>query len=117
MAYREVDCFASLLIQFPQVGQAQAPDIELPDSCLSNRETSDSEMMAAFPITVQEARADQISQKTMHRAHWQPRQLCHLLGAQPARELTKEMQQAQPALKSGNVVISLGMNFHKEWQK
>jgi hypothetical protein len=111
-----VDGLAGLLIQFPQIRQAQAPDIKLPDGGLSNRETRDSEVMGSLSIAVQEACGDQIGQKAVNRAHWQPRQSRHLLRSESLRRFAKKMKQPQPTLKSGNVVIAFGTSVHRNWK-
>ena len=69
-----------MLVQFAQIQQAQAPDIQRAHGGLPNRETCDSEVMRTFSIAVQEARGNQIGQKAVDRAYGQPRQSCHLLG-------------------------------------
>jgi hypothetical protein len=73
MPHGQMYGLAGLLIQFPQIGQAETPDIKLPHGRLTNRETCDSKMMGALPVTVQKTRTDQICQEAMNRAHWEPR--------------------------------------------
>src|ERR1700686_5428738 len=109
----KMDGLAGLLVQFPQVRQAQASDIKLRYGGLSNGETCDSEMMRTFSITVQEARGDQSGQKAVNRAYGQPRQSRHLLGSETLRRFAKKMQQPQPTLKGGNVVIAFVTNVHR----
>src|ERR1700686_1284292 len=109
----EVDGFAGLLVQFPQIGQAQASDIKLVYGGLSNRETRDSKLMGALSIAVQEACSDQIGEKTVNRAYRKPRQSRHLLRSESLRRFAKKMQQPQPTLKSGNVVITFGTSVHR----
>src|SRR6266567_3722090 len=83
--HREMYGLASLLVQFPQIWQAQAPDIKLAYCGLSNTKTCNSEVMGAFSVAVQETRGDQVGEKTVNRAHWEPRQSCHLLGGESLR--------------------------------
>src|SRR5450631_1018795 len=112
--HREVDGLASLLVQLLQIWQAQAPDIELADGSLSNRKTCNSEAMVAFSVAVQETRSDQVGQKTVNRAHWKPRQSCHLLGGESSRGFAEEMQELQHTLKSGDVVVPFWATVHDE---
>ena len=113
MPHGEVDGLAGLLVEFPQIGQAQASDIKLVCRGLSNGKTCDSEMMSALSIAVQEARGNQIGQKAVNRAHWQPRQSRHLLRSESLRRFAKKVKQPQPTLKSDNVVIAFGTSVHR----
>jgi hypothetical protein len=113
MAHGQVNGFASLLVQFPQVRQAQATDIELTDGGLSDGKACDSKVVGAFAITIQESRGNQVGEKAMNCAHRKASQGGHLLGGEASRGFAEKMKKAQSALQSGNVVIPLGTNVHK----
>src|SRR5271157_1674377 len=99
--------FASLPVQFLKIRQAHPANVELTQSRLANRETSDSQVIHAVPAAVQKACTFQIRQKTMNRAHRQPRPPRHLLRGESVRRLTEDLEQPQPALQGRDVVASL----------
>ena len=117
MPHGQMYSLAGLLIQFPQIGQAETADVKLPHGGLTDGETCDSEMMGTLSITVEKARVDQICQKAMNCAHREPRQTSNLLRRKSPREFAEKVQQAQPPLQSCNVVIPLSANCHNQRQK
>src|ERR1700682_1630436 len=104
--HRQMNGFARLLIQFLKIRQAQTPYVELAESCLANRETCNPQVVNPVAAAVQKAGAFQVHQKTVDRAHRQPRKYCNLLRSESACRFTEELKQAQPPLQRRDVVTS-----------
>jgi hypothetical protein len=68
----------------------------------------------AVASAVQESGAVQICQEAMYGADRQPGEACYLLCRQSAWRFAKELQKAQPALQSRDVVAAFWMVEHKE---
>lgn len=117
MPYREMYSFSRLLVQLPQVRQAQAPDIELSGRRLPDRETCDSQVMDTFSVAIQESGCDKVRKEAMNRAHWQPGKASYLFGGQPARRFAEEMEKAQSALKGSDVIVAFRAWGHSDQQK
>jgi len=95
MPHGEVDGLAGLLVQFAQIRQAQAPDIQLAHGSLPNRETCDSEVMRTFSIAVQKLAVTRLARKRWPCLRAAATKL-PLLGSQTLRRFAKKMQQPQP---------------------
>src|SRR5258708_4897203 len=107
-----MDGFARLLIQFLKIRQAQAPYVEVSESCLTNRETCNPQVVNAVAAAVQKAGAFQVRQKTVDRARRQPRRHRNLLRSESARRFTEELKQTQPPLQRRDVVTSFRSISH-----
>ena len=113
MPHGEVDGLAGLLVQFAQIRQAQAPDIQLAHGSLPNRETCDSEVMRTFSIAVQKLAVTRLARKRWTVLTGSRDKAATCLASQPLGRFAKKMQQPQPTLKSGNVVITFRTNVHR----
>jgi hypothetical protein len=78
-----------LLIQFPQVRQAQAANVELAACRLADGKACDPQVIVALSVAAHEFRCDEIRQKAVNRADGQPRESSNLLGGQSSRRLSK----------------------------
>jgi hypothetical protein len=116
VANREMNGFASLLIQLQQVGQAEAANIELSQSGLANREACQSEVIDTACIAIQKSGRLQVHQKTVHRADGQTGKSSHLHGAHAALELREQLQKSQSPLEGGDVVFALCGLVHEEFR-
>jgi tmRNA-binding protein len=106
--------FPGLLIEFPQVGQAHAANVQLARSRMPNRKAGDAQMMNTLSIAIQETSSHQVCEEAMDRADRQARQRRHLLGRESVRRLTEQIQQPKPSLQSGYVVVALEMYSHRD---
>src|SRR6202023_3515271 len=104
--HRQMNGFARLLIQFLKIRQAQTPYVELAESCLTNRETGNPQVVNPVAAAVQKAGAFQVHQKTVDRAHGRPRRYFNLLRSESACRFTEELKQTQPPLQRRDVVTS-----------
>jgi len=93
-----MNCLARLLIQFVKMRQAEAADIKLAERRLADREASNSKMVNSVSSAVQKARPFQIGQEAVHGADRQTGQPRDLLGGQPARRFTEQLEKTEPSL-------------------
>src|SRR5215831_6475940 len=112
MPHRQVNGFPSLVIQLPQVRQAQSADIKLADRCLPDRKTGNPEVISTIYVAAQEAGRDQVRQKAMDGAHRKTRKSGHLLCGEAAGILAEKMEKTQSALQGCNVVCALWSSGH-----
>jgi hypothetical protein len=115
VTHGQVNRFPSLLIQFPQVRQAHAADVELTHGRLPNRETRNPQVVVALSVATQEACGHQVLEKTMDRADRESRKAGDLLGGKSARGFAEKMQKPQPALQSCDVVSTLWTASHVDF--
>ena len=79
MPHRQVNGFTRLTIQFLQIRQAEAADVELSESGLPNCKARNSQSVNPISTAIQESRAVQIYQETVYRADREAGKSCDLL--------------------------------------
>lgn len=72
MSYRKVDRLTRLLVEFPQIRQAQVANVELTGCRLPNRKACNAQTIDAFRVAIEKSRRDQISQEAVDGAYGQP---------------------------------------------
>lgn len=106
----EVDGFARDAVQFSQVGQTEAANVELIPCSLTEGDTGNAEMIGARFVAVKEARSFEVDEETVDRADGETRGPGNFGSGEPARLPGEKMKHTQAALERRNAVSPLG--FH-----
>ena len=109
---REVNGLPGLLIKIEKIRQTETADVELPQRRLADGETRQSQVINTAGIAIQKARRLEIHQKPVSRADRESGKPGHLHGGKAALGLSKQLQQAQPALQRGDAVLALSRLGH-----
>jgi hypothetical protein len=98
LANREVNRFASVLIECLQIGEAESPNVQLSESGVADGETSDPQMIFSVAAAIKESGFFEVYKESVDGADGKAGKFCDFTGGKPIGSLRKQAEQAQTTL-------------------